>query len=255
MRAAATALPAPHGPSAADLITWWHDRADFGGTTTERSCTAVATTFLGHVAQHADADPQAIDMRTPDVDQLVTDHADCLWPHVAAATRHNYTNRLRRAVADFLTALDDPTAVRPGRARARLDAARNRTSPTSEAAIEYPDRTDKEATMTAITELETAIGTTANGGSRITRIWHCGEHTVRARVAHDSYRQQSFALAEVLTPALEWTKVCETPPEDFHFETFGNHNKVPKHPTEADLLALAEDLMRRACQILHVPSA
>jgi hypothetical protein len=109
--------------------------------------------------------------------------------------------------------------------------------------------------MSAITELETTIGTTTNGGPRITRIWHCGEHTVRARVAHDDYRPQSYALAEVLTPAQEWTKLCETPPEDFHYGRGRRDNKVAKTPTEDELLALADDLMRRAAIILRVPSA
>ncbi|GAA2039236.1 hypothetical protein GCM10009839_46390 [Catenulispora yoronensis] len=109
--------------------------------------------------------------------------------------------------------------------------------------------------MSTVTELETSIGTTANGGPRITRIWHCGEHTVRARVAHDSNREQSYALAEVLTPAYEWTKLCETPPEDFHYGHGYRRNKVAKTPSETELLALADDLMSRAAIILRVPAA
>jgi hypothetical protein len=65
--------------------------------------------------------------------------------------------------------------------------------------------------MSTVTEFETAIGTTTNGGPRITRIWHVGEHIVRARVALDSHRPQSYALAEVLTPALDPGE-----PEDFN---------------------------------------
>jgi hypothetical protein len=108
--------------------------------------------------------------------------------------------------------------------------------------------------MSSVTEIETTIGRTTNGGPRINRIYHCGEHTVRVRVAHDSFRIQSYALAEVLTPALEWTKVCEQPPEEFHYESFGRSNKVRREPTEDQLLALADDLMRRACRILRVPA-
>ncbi|WP_194894131.1 hypothetical protein [Catenulispora pinisilvae] len=139
MQTTTTALPAPHGPSAADLIAWWHHRSDVGGTTTERSCTAVATTVLDHLAHHASTTLQTIDMRTVSVEQLLADHADCLWPNLSTSTRNNYTNRLRRAVAEFLTALDDPAAVRPGRARARLDAARSQEAPRgAELGIEIP---------------------------------------------------------------------------------------------------------------------
>lgn len=108
---------------------------------------------------------------------------------------------------------------------------------------------------TAIELLETSIGTTANNGPRITRIWHVGEHTIRARVALDSYRPQSFALAEVLTPALEWTKLCETPSEEFHWQPHDKRpgaNKVTHRLTEAELLELADDLMRRAVIILRL---
>jgi len=114
-------------------------------------------------------------------------------------------------------------------------------------------------TTAATTELlETSIGTTANKGPRITRIWHVGEHTIRARVACDSHRPQSYALAEVLTPALEWTKVCETAPEEFHWQPFDKRpgaNKVTRDPTQEELLGLADDLMRRAARILRVPTA
>jgi hypothetical protein len=106
--------------------------------------------------------------------------------------------------------------------------------------------------MSSVTEIETTIGRTTNGGPRITRIYHCGEHTVRVRVARDFYSAQSFALAEVLTPALAWTKVCEQPPEEFHDGIGGG--KAPGTPTEEQLLALAEDLARRACRILRVPA-
>ena len=245
MNTASAALPAPRGPFAADLIAWWRDRTDVGGTPAERTCTSVAFTVLDHVAHHTNTDLQTIDIRTVSVDQLLTDHTDCLWPRLSASTQHNYANRLRHAIAEFLTALNNPAAVRPGRTRARLDAARARCD----------DKTlTRTPSMTTITEVETTIGTTTNDGPRIVRIWHAGEHTIRARVAHDSYRQQSYALAEVLTPALEWTKVCETPTEDFHARSSTGAN-VRKTPTEAELLDLADDLMRRAARILRVPSA
>ena len=108
--------------------------------------------------------------------------------------------------------------------------------------------------MSTVAEIETTIGRTTNGGPRITRLYHCGEHTVRVRVARDFYQAQSFALAEVLTPTLAWTKVCEQPPEQFH-DGIGAQGNAPSAPTEAQLLALAEELMRRACRILRVPAA
>ena len=106
--------------------------------------------------------------------------------------------------------------------------------------------------------LETSIGTTPNKGPRITRIWHVAELTIRARVALDSHRTQSHALAEVLTPAYEWTKVCETAPEEFHWDVFDRRpgaNKVTHQLTQDELLDLADDLMRRAAIILRVSTA
>ena len=109
--------------------------------------------------------------------------------------------------------------------------------------------------MSTATLIETTVGTTTNGGARITRIYHAGELTVRVRVAHDSYRVQSYALAEVLTPGLDWTKITETPPEEFHYAGRGGANKVTKEPCEADLLAIADDLAARAARILRVSAA
>ncbi|NUR31152.1 MAG: hypothetical protein HOV83_35795 [Catenulispora sp.] len=106
--------------------------------------------------------------------------------------------------------------------------------------------------MSTVTEIDTTIGRTTNNGPSVTRIWHCGDYTIRARVAHDSHRRQSYALAEVLTPARTWTEICETPPEDFHVESSSRARKP--QPTEVELLTLADQLMRRACQILRVPA-
>ena len=105
--------------------------------------------------------------------------------------------------------------------------------------------------MSAITELETTVGRTPNKGPNITRIWHCGQYTIRARAAHDSYLEQSYAVAEVLTPNLTWTGICETPAEVFHAEPFARGCKPT--PSQDELLELAGQLMRRACRILRVP--
>lgn len=99
----------------------------------------------------------------------------------------------------------------------------------------------------AVTEIETTIGTTANGGPRVTRTWHCGDYTVRARIAHDTYRRQSYAVAEVLTPELTWTQLCEESAKDFHNYT--------NPPAASQLCILANQLMRRACAILRIPTS
>ncbi len=102
------------------------------------------------------------------------------------------------------------------------------------------------------TVIETTFGRTTNDGPSITRIYHCGEHTVRVRIARDFYQIQSHALAEVLTPALTWTVLCEQPAQQFF-------DRTPLHGanaagTEAFLLQLADDLARRAARILSVPT-
>lgn len=106
--------------------------------------------------------------------------------------------------------------------------------------------------MTAITETDTTIGRTTNDGPRITRVYHVGQHTVRVRIARDFYLAQSHALAEVLTPALTWTVLCEQPPERFFDQTAVHGPKAGD--TEAILLELAGDLARRAARILHPPT-
>lgn len=106
--------------------------------------------------------------------------------------------------------------------------------------------------MTAITEIDTAIGRTTNDGPRITRVYRCGRHTVRVRIARDFYLAQSHALAEVLTPALTWSVLCEQPPQHFFDQTPIHGPRAAD--TEALLLELAEDLARRAARILHPPT-
>jgi hypothetical protein len=106
--------------------------------------------------------------------------------------------------------------------------------------------------MNAITEIDTTIGRTGNGGPRITRTYHCGPFTVRARVARDSHLDQSYAVAEVLTPALAWTTLCEQPPEHFHDRTFPG--RAWEAALQEFLLNLAEELAGRACRILRAPT-
>ena len=107
--------------------------------------------------------------------------------------------------------------------------------------------------MTAgITPIDTTIGRTTNDGPSITRIYHVGQHTVRVRIARDFYLTQSHALAEVFTPALTWTVLCEQPPEYFFDQTALHGPKAAS--TQALLLNLADELANRAAQILRVPT-
>ena len=99
--------------------------------------------------------------------------------------------------------------------------------------------------MNEITELETTVGCTTNGGPDITALYHCGQHTVRVHVARDFYQQQSHATASVLTPELTWTVLCHEPTGNW-FDTTRDL---------VDLLAVANDLRDRACRILRVPAA
>lgn len=107
--------------------------------------------------------------------------------------------------------------------------------------------------MTAgITQIETTIGRTTNDGPSITRIYHVGQHTVRVRIARDFYPTQSHALAEVLTPQLTWTVLCEQPPQHFFDQTALNGPKAAT--TEELLLNLADELANRAARILRAPT-
>lgn len=103
--------------------------------------------------------------------------------------------------------------------------------------------------MTAITEIDTTMGRTTNDGPSITRIYHCGQRTVRVRFARDFYVTQSYALAEVLTPQLTWTTLCEQPRQHF-FDQITLHGPEAADG-EAFLLALADELAQRAARILR----
>lgn len=74
----------------------------------------------------------------------------------------------------------------------------------------------------------------------IEQVYQLGTVKVRVRVVRNSYANQSYALAEVLTPALTWTEVAK--------ELSGNW-----HGTARDLIArkrLARKLADRAATIL-----
>jgi hypothetical protein len=63
--------------------------------------------------------------------------------------------------------------------------------------------------MTARTPrlIDGTTGTHA-GADIVQRIYLVGDAKVRVRVHRDSYARQSWALAEVLTPALTWTEIA-----------------------------------------------
>lgn len=51
---------------------------------------------------------------------------------------------------------------------------------------------------------------------RLTQTHHLDGHTIRIRVHRDFYAHQSWAAAEVLTPALTWTELTTAPASDWH---------------------------------------
>lgn len=107
--------------------------------------------------------------------------------------------------------------------------------------------------MTAgITPIDSTIGRTTNDGPSITRTYHVGQHTVRVRIARDFYLTQSHALAEVLTPQLTWTVLCEQPPHHFFDQTALHGPRAAD--TQTLLLNLADELANRAARILRVPT-
>lgn len=106
--------------------------------------------------------------------------------------------------------------------------------------------------MTNPSEIDTVIGRTTNDGPDIARVYHCGQYTVRVRIARDFYLIQSHALAEVLTPQLTWTVLCQQPPQQF-FDQTPLHGPTAAD-TEAHLLKIADELAQRAARILRVPT-
>ncbi|GAA3464360.1 hypothetical protein ACFFSW_17835 [Saccharothrix longispora] len=46
-----------------------------------------------------------------------------------------------------------------------------------------------------------------------------GEHTIRVRIGRGSDERQSFAVAEVLTAAREWSWVVDNDPSNWHHST------------------------------------
>lgn len=89
---------------------------------------------------------------------------------------------------------------------------------------------------------------TATHHYRLTQTHHLDGHTIRVRVHRDFYPQQSWAAAEILTPALTWTELATAPASDWHPAT-------PKARTAATdgldcLRPIADHLTQRAQRLL-----
>lgn len=78
--------------------------------------------------------------------------------------------------------------------------------------------------------------------------------SIRVRIKRDSYKQQSYAVAEALTPALTWTElVAELPDQWFAtspYVTTGHPNPATAAKAEALLDQVATRLLDRAAAVL-----
>ncbi|WP_412538691.1 hypothetical protein R8Z50_22900 [Longispora sp. K20-0274] len=99
-----------------------------------------------------------------------------------------------------------------------------------------------------MTLLDREFATTSQG-YKLTRVDKLDEHTVRIRVYRDFYRIQSYAVAEVLTPAKTWTNVASSEPSHWH-DTVPSHHSATLSDVVLD--DIAEQLLRRAATILGV---
>jgi hypothetical protein len=97
------------------------------------------------------------------------------------------------------------------------------------------------------------------GKAEYTVVQRIGGLTVQVRIVVDTtYAQQSLAVAEVLTPALTWTKVADLPPSLWHgrvafikTESGSVRLTTLKHPPE-ELHQLELDLFVQAAAVLDV---
>jgi hypothetical protein len=98
--------------------------------------------------------------------------------------------------------------------------------------------------------VDSSFNSIEDGTYALTEIHHTDTgHTIRVQVHRDSYRAQSYARVEVLTPDLTWTTLATTPAGDWH----------PATPylgaTQAALQPTADALVSRAGRILaHHPT-
>lgn len=84
-----------------------------------------------------------------------------------------------------------------------------------------------------------------SGGYNLIEIRRTGSgHRLRVRIRRDPYERQSYALIEVLTPALTWTELADEPASAWHPAT--PYSSTSPTPLEN----LAERLFKRAVVIL-----
>jgi hypothetical protein len=89
-----------------------------------------------------------------------------------------------------------------------------------------------------------SFGTTGQGYT-LTRVHQENALRIRISIRRDFYLHQSSAVAEVLTPALTWTRIAEHPPSQWHSST------PHRAGTPAPLTRIAEQLLERALAILR----
>lgn len=82
------------------------------------------------------------------------------------------------------------------------------------------------------------------GCYELARIHHHDGHVLRVRICRDSYRAQSSAVVEVLTPQYTWTALATTPAPTWHDRTRGSAADL------ALLASIADDLVDRVHRIL-----
>ncbi len=85
----------------------------------------------------------------------------------------------------------------------------------------------------------------------VTRIYHLGEHTVRIEIRCDSYAQQSYATAAVLSAGQTWTILLVDPSSNWHDATPSPYTRPA--PTARTLYPIAERLAHRAAVVLRTP--
>jgi hypothetical protein len=90
---------------------------------------------------------------------------------------------------------------------------------------------------------------TTGQGYHLTRVHHIGDYTLRVDIKRDAYAAQSYAMVQVLTPALTWTTLASDPPSRWHGASLGPASR-PK-PGPRVLYPLADQLACRATTILR----
>jgi hypothetical protein len=96
--------------------------------------------------------------------------------------------------------------------------------------------------------VDESFATTAQS-YQLTRIHHVGDYTLRVDIKRDHYLAQSYAVVQVLTPALTWTTLAADPPSNWHQTSPSPYE--PTKPGPQALHPLADELARRATTILR----